>query len=433
MRKKKMQKQKRFTLQTLGCRLNQSETAMMGQSLKDAGYTSSKDTEAIDLAVINTCTVTQVADAKARNFIRSIIRKNPKAFIAVVGCYSQMGYKAIAEIPGVDLIIGNQEKLNIINYIQEDKSKKPLIIRDRILKEDFTIKTLGQNEGRTRANLKIQDGCDFMCSFCIIPFARGRARSREWSNILEEAQQLAKKGFKELVLTGVNVGTFASCEHGLVDLVDALNNIEGLSRVRISSIEPTTVPEELFERMADSNHSLVPYLHIPIQSGSDQTLKDMKRLYTIKEFDAFIKEADRAVPDLCIGTDVMVGFPSETSKEFEETYAYLKKAPLAYFHVFSFSEREGTLAVKIENKVSNIDKKERSARLRALSEHKRMQFYEKFLGQLMTVLLEEEMDGVWSGLTENYIKVLASDRSFKSNTLVRIKMESLVGDIVCGS
>ena len=258
-------KPRRASLQTLGCRLNQYETNSIRDQLEAAGYTIvSFDAEA-DLTVINTCTVTNAADAKSRNAIRRFTRRNPSAVTVVVGCYSQVGYKAIAEIPGVDYIIGNNDKLNLLDYLGDEKVERPVIIRDRINREDFSVNFLGEAPFNQRANLKIQDGCDFMCSFCIIPFSRGRARSRDFKNLMEEARSLVDRGVREFVLTGVNLGEYCNSEQNITTVIDALNAIEGLDRIRISSIEPTTIPEELFTRMASPEHALLPYLHLPLQ------------------------------------------------------------------------------------------------------------------------------------------------------------------------
>jgi len=272
------QKPKRACLQTLGCRLNQAETHLIRERLEARGYAIVPFGEPADLGIINTCTVTNEADAKSRKAIRGFIRKNPDAYVAVIGCYSQMGAKAIADIGGVDLIVGNQEKLNVLDYVTAGKNESALIVRDRIDRDAFTIGLTNEAPAFTRrANLKIQDGCDFMCSFCIIPFARGRARSREMDNLLAEGRQLVQRGAKELVLTGVNIGTYAYDGQTIVDVVDLLDQIDGLDRIRISSIEPTTIPEALFERMRDGGSALVPHLHVPVQSGSDRVLRLMRR------------------------------------------------------------------------------------------------------------------------------------------------------------
>ncbi|MCM8541071.1 MAG: tRNA (N(6)-L-threonylcarbamoyladenosine(37)-C(2))-methylthiotransferase MtaB [Lentisphaeraceae bacterium] len=420
------------TVYTLGCRLNQSESSIMEKSLENQGYDIVPFKEESSLAIINTCTVTAKADSDCRHVIRNYIRRNPDSFVAVVGCYSQMGYKALAEIEGVDLIMGNQDKLDVVNHVQLGKNDKPLILRDRFIKDDFTIDYVGQADSKTRANLKIQDGCDFMCTFCIIPMARGRARSRDLNNLLEEATQLAKQGFQEIILTGVNIGTFNNSDCTVLEVCDKLNEIKGIERIRISSIEPTTIPTELFERMKDPSHKLVPYLHIPLQSGSDKVLKLMKRKYERQEFLDFIKEAEKSVPGICIGTDVMVGMCGEGDLEFEETCDFLINSPVAYFHVFSYSERPGTASVKMDEKVSPQVIKRRSSVLRNISERKRLDYYEKFLGTELDVLFENSEDHHWSGYTENYIRVCVPSSENLENQIRKVKLLEITADFVTG-
>jgi len=329
---------KRASIHTLGCRLNQAESALLAEMLTAAGYEIAPFGEAADLGVIHTCTVTQEADAKSRKLVRQFIRRNPEAYTAVIGCYAQMGANTLADIPGIDLIIGNQEKLHLLDYVAAGKNTTPLIVRDRFVRNDFSIAFAATDTPLSRrANLKVQDGCDFMCSFCVIPFARGRARSRDLDNLLGEARSLVARGAKEIVLTGVNVGLYDYAGHTLVDVVDLLDGLDGLARIRISSIEPTTAPEALLDRMADPGHRLVPYLHLPMQSGADRVLKAMGRRYTSREFLDFARSAAARVPDLGAGTDILVGFPGETDEDFEETCSLFEESPCFYAHVFRYS------------------------------------------------------------------------------------------------
>jgi threonylcarbamoyladenosine tRNA methylthiotransferase MtaB len=424
----------RAAVHTLGCRLNQAESSIMEKGLEDRGWDLADFKDQADLAIINTCTVTSKADSDCRASIRAFVRRNPKAFVAVVGCYSQMGYKQIAEIPGVDLIIGNQDKLQVLDFVKLGKNDTPLVIRDRIVREDFVIDTIGQSDSRTRANLKIQDGCDFMCTFCIIPMARGRARSRDLANLVEEARVLQTQGFKEIILTGVNVGTYDNSGCDIVGVVDAVAaNAPGV-RIRISSIEPTTIPEGLLTRMADPNHALVPYLHLPLQSGSDKVLEIMKRRYTRGQWLAFVNDAVARVPDLCIGTDVMVGMPGEDDDAFAETVEFLTQAPVAYFHVFTFSERPGTPAEKMEDKVPEPVKQRRNAVLRRLSERRREEFQKISLGRQMAVLFESLTDGFWSGYTANFIRVAVADPGYSlENCLALVRLDAVTADFVTGT
>ena len=424
---------KRASLHTLGCRLNQSESLILQEQLQAEGYEIVPYGEAADLAIVNTCTVTNNADAKSRKAIRGFLRENPEAYMAVIGCYSQMGAKALCEIPGVDLIVGNQEKMNVLAYIKEGKNEAPLVVRDQMLRDDFTIDTVGTAAFTQRANLKIQDGCDFMCSFCIIPFARGRSRSRAMDNLLDEARQLVERGALELVLTGVNIGTYAYEGQTVLNVVDRLNEIEGLARIRISSIEPTTIEEALFDRMNDHHHALVPYLHIPLQSGSDHVLGIMRRLYTRQEYSDFIQHAYDSVPDLCIGTDIMVGSPGETEADFEDTCDVLLNTPLTYAHVFKYSERDGTAALRIPEKVDEKEKNRRSAIIRRISGQKLNEFQSRYLGQTVDVLCESEEQGLWSGYTEHYIRVSVPSDAILKNTVHKVRLDAIHGDFVMGS
>ncbi len=423
---------KRASLHTLGCRLNQAETILIREKLEADGYEIVAFGEPADLGIINTCTVTNEADAKSRKLIRSFIRTNPEAYVAVIGCYAQMGAKAIAEIEGVDLIVGNQEKLNVLEYARQGRNPEPLIVRDRIDRDGFTIDTAGVSPLSRRANLKIQDGCDFMCSFCVIPFARGRARSRDFQNLLVEARQLADRGVRELVLTGVNIGTYADGGHDLVDVLDALNAIEDIRRVRISSIEPTTAPEALFERMSDPGHSLLPYLHLPLQSGSGAVLEGMRRRYTRADYLDFVERAAVAVPEIGIGTDILVGMPGETDVDFEDTCTVLRDSPLFYAHVFKFSERDGTAAVRMADKVSPQIKDARGAVIRRLSAEKLRQFHARHAGRTHEVLFEEQENGFWTGYTGNFIRVAACSDDILENEARSVRLGQSLGDMMMG-
>lgn len=426
-------KKRRASLHTLGCRLNQSETIIMRDKLQAQGYEVVPFGEEAELAIINTCTVTRQADSKCRQAIRQFIEKNPKGYTAVVGCYSQMGTKEVASIPGVDLILGNQDKLNVLDYIGTgEKNNVPVIVRDRLDRRDFTIQYVGDLPYNQRANLKVQDGCNFMCSFCIIPFARGRARCRAFDNLLDEAYSLAARGVRELVITGVNIGTYDYEGKSIVDIVDALDAISGIDRVRISSIEPTTIPKSLFERMACKSHSLQPFLHIPLQSGSDRILEDMRRKYTLKEYADFIHLAYNAIPDLYLGTDIMVGFPGETEDDFQQTCAFFLNHPFAFCHVFTYSERDNTPAAIRQDHLPMEERHRRSAYLRRLSNQKRYDYYEAFLGKTLPVLFENPKEGMWPGLTENYIRVVAADERDLTNKLAMVRLESQAADFVEG-
>ena len=399
---------KRAVLHTLGCRLNQAETLALRDQLAAHGYEVVAPGEKAGLAIINTCAVTRLAAAKCRQVIRQVIAENPGAYIAIIGCYSQTGANELAAIGGVDLILGNQHKMSVLDHIGSgEKNARPVIVRERISREDFSMAPAGARPSfNKRANLKVQDGCDFACSFCIIPRARGAARSREFSNLLDEARALAARGVRELVLSGVNLGAYASGRNTLTDAVDALAQVPGIKRVRISSIEPTTIPVALLERMADAAHPLQPYLHLPLQSGCERILRDMRRKYSREEYAAFARTAVAQVPGLCLGTDIMIGFPGETDAEFEETCAFFQALPFAYAHVFTYSEREGTTAARRADQVPARTRQWRSAHLRKLSAARQHAFHTAHVGRTVQVLFEDATaEGLWPGYTDNYVRV----------------------------
>lgn len=416
----------RASFYTLGCRLNQAETALIANHFSQNGYDVVDFGAAADVCVINSCTVTEQADAKCRQVIRQVLRKNPDTFIAVTGCYAQMGAEALQRIDGIDLIVGSQDKLSLLQHIDEpSKRPSPVVVRSKMSRAPFTIDIDATHLPTTRANLKIQEGCDFMCTFCVIPFARGRARSRAFWDIQREAIMLVDAGYRELVITGVNIGTYTYEGKSFLDVVKMLLTIPGLERLRISSIEPTTIPEALFELMAGSD-VLCPHLHIPLQSGSDRILQAMRRLYTTGEFRRFIERAAEQVPDLLIGTDLMVGFPGEDEAAFGETCSMLNNSPLAYAHVFTFSERPGTAAARMAGKVDAKVKKMRSKKLHALSEQKKTQFYRGFVGRRLRILTEE-LDGAgrWLGFSDNYIKVATSAAGLQANQLTEVQITTV--------
>ena len=411
---------------TLGCRLNQAETSLISNTFKERNYEIVEYGQPTDVCVINTCTVTEQADAKCRQLVRQVLKRSPDAFVAVVGCYAQMGAEALKEIEGIDLIVGTEEKLAVADFIDiPQKLPEPIIRKSKISKTPFTISSVGNYENATRANLKVQDGCDFMCTFCVIPFARGRGRSRAFWDIQREAIQLVERGHKELVLSGVNIGTYEFEGKTVLDIVKMLETIDGLERIRISSIEPTTIPIELVEHMADSE-KLCSHFHIPIQSGDDSVLSNMRRLYNVAEYVEFVEMVANLIPDVCLGADVMVGFPGEGEAEFANTHQLLKHLPFAYFHVFPFSEREGTTAVKMKGKVEAQVKKERSEILRKLSSEKKTHFYKQQVGKSVKVLMEEQNEsGLFQGFTENYVKVVVSTESDLSNEFVEVELTEI--------
>ncbi len=419
---------------TLGCRLNQSETAVLERSVETGGFRLVDFTEPADVVVINTCTVTAGGDTDTRRLVHKVNRLNPRARIALIGCQAQMDKGKLLELPNVRWVIGNGRKMELSSILQSTtEGEAPQVITPTIARESFTIPVTGIDRRHRRANLKIQDGCDFFCSFCVIPYARGRARSREFEDILREARDLAAAGHKEVVLTGINVGTYRYQKYMLMDVITALEQIEGLKRIRISSIEPTTVPESLIRKMAGQT-KLCRHLHIPLQSGSDTVLKAMKRKYSADEFEKFIRMADDLVPQICIGTDIIVGFPGETEKEFQKTADNLRDWPVDYAHVFSYSQRKmahsGKLPSLDEIPAEVIDR--RSQMLRDISARKRRMFHESLLGTRQDVLFEEKKKGEWSGVTDNYVRVMVKSQRPLVNEFRAVRLKTARGTMVEG-
>ncbi|MDP9132740.1 MAG: tRNA (N(6)-L-threonylcarbamoyladenosine(37)-C(2))-methylthiotransferase MtaB, partial [Nitrospirota bacterium] len=360
----------RASLHTLGCRLSQSETSMLADTLKSRGYRLVKFGEETDLLVLNTCSVTENAEKDCRYAVRKTLRHSPQAFVAVTGCYAQTGATQLQSVPGIDLIVGTQFKMNLPDYLPAptklQKQPEPELRHSRTIdREDFVLPGTAYSDS-TRALLKIQDGCDFMCSFCLIPFARGRERSRTLDDVLREARDLADHGYRELVLTGVNIGQYAYKGAALVDLLRELEAIPDVTRIRISSIEPTTVPTALLELMARST-KVCHYLHLPLQSGDDGILQAMNRRYAVREYEELVGQARTLMPDLGLGTDLMVGFPGEDEHAFDNTLVVAERLPFSYFHVFSYSSRPGTAATRLKNQITLPVIRQRSKQLAELS------------------------------------------------------------------
>ncbi|MEE8394546.1 MAG: tRNA (N(6)-L-threonylcarbamoyladenosine(37)-C(2))-methylthiotransferase MtaB [bacterium] len=397
----------RAALRTLGCRLNQTETEALRRGLEAAGYRIVSWGEPAELCVLNSCTVTESADAKTRRALRGARRVNPRARLALVGCFAQTQGRWAAELGLADIVVGNGKKMALPSLLEGlAAGAGPLVVTPPISREPLTHPTLADLRGPTRAALKVQDGCDFMCTFCIIPTARGRARPRKLANLLAEAEAMAEAGVREVVLTGVNLGTFREGGAGFPELLDRLDAVKGFSRIRISSIEPTTVPAGVLERMADPAHKAVPFLHLPLQSGSDTILRAMRRRYDAAQYRRFAEEALERVPALALGTDVLVGFPGEDEAAFGETLALLKALPFAYFHVFPYSARAGTPAVRLPEAVPAAVRRNRVGQLRRLGRSKRSGFFERFEGETRSVLFERpSKQGMAQGYTDNFIRV----------------------------
>ena len=424
----------RIAFYTFGCRLNQSETSVLERNFEAGGYEIVDLKNSPDIVVVNTCTVTENGDTDTRRLVNKINRLNPNARIALIGCQAQIQKEKLATLPNVRWVIGNAQKMDLASILHDHPvMDKPYVAAPAIQKGSFTVPILTDKLDRThtRSNLKIQDGCDFFCSFCEIPFARGRARSRVFDDILHEARILAKAGHKEIVLTGVNLGTYRYQQKTLLDILDALEKIKDLRRIRISSIEPTTIPLELIKRMGTTK--LCRHLHIPLQSGSNEVLRLMQRKYTAEEFAEFILKACQILPGLCIGTDIIVGFPGETEAHFNETADFVRELPLAYFHVFSYSDRTLNKSRNFKNKIPIMITQERSEILRALSVRKRQIFFQNLIGTNQEVLFEEKKNGFWSGLSDQYVRVAVQTPQNLKNKIVSVRLKSIKGQSILAS
>jgi threonylcarbamoyladenosine tRNA methylthiotransferase MtaB len=400
---------KRASLHSLGCRLNQAETTILESRLRREGYKVVAFGQPTDLLVVNTCSVTEEAERTCRYVIRKTLKHSPDAFVAVTGCYAQTGVQELQTIPGIDLIVGNQFKWDLPTFLPPleslQKQATPEVFHSKtIRREDFTLPCVGEPDS-TRALLKIQDGCNVMCSFCLIPFARGHERSRVLDDLLHEAEVLAAAGYQELVLTGVNIGQFNYNGVDLVGLIDRLEAVNGLRRIRISSIEPTTVTDDVLARMASST-KLCPYLHIPLQSGDDSILLAMNRPYGVQAYVSLIERALSMIPGLGLGTDLMVGFPGESEAAFHHTMELVQRLPFSYFHVFTYSKRPGTAAAKLPCEVPIEIARRRAKTLTDLSRQKRLAFAQRWIGATIPVLFESgETENLRLGTTAHFMKV----------------------------
>jgi threonylcarbamoyladenosine tRNA methylthiotransferase MtaB len=401
--------QPRASLHTLGCRLNQAETTVLGDGLRRKGYQLVEFGQPTDLLVLNTCSVTEDAERTSRYLIRKTLKHSPQAFIAVTGCYAQTGIEGLKHQTGIDLIVGNQFKLDLPAYLppthELQKRPAPAVHHTKtITRDDFDLPHYGEPDS-TRAMLKIQDGCNDMCSFCIIPFARGHKRSRKLDDLVREAESLVARGYREIVLTGVNIGQYFQNDHNFCAMLRQLDQVAGLERIRISSIEPTTVSDELIDLMASST-KVCPYLHIPLQSGSDQILSAMNRRHTVRAYVSLIGQAVVRIPNLGLGTDLMVGFPGETESAFRNTLAIAMDLPFSYLHVFPYSPRPGTAALRMESAVPPATVKKRAALLSTLGQAKRLAFHNKQIGTTVSALFESgTQDGYRLGTTPNFTRV----------------------------
>ncbi len=398
---------KKVAFYTLGCKLNFSETSTISRLFEDAGFAKVDFEDTPDIYVINTCSVTENADKKCKQLVKKALKINPNAFIAIIGCFAQLKPVEIGQIPGVDLVLGANEKFDILKYITESDKKEEAQISFKNIKETKEFIPSFSFGDRTRSFLKIQDGCDYFCSFCTIPLARGKSRNASIASTLIEAEKIAKTDIKEVVLTGVNIGDFGQGgEENFYQLVQKLDEITGIDRFRISSIEPNLLSNEIIDFCLSKAERFVPHFHIPLQVGNDRILKAMRRKYERSLYAERVAQIKSLRPDCCIGVDVIVGFPGETDEEFMDSMNFIKDLDISYLHVFTYSERANTGAPKLGEFVPMEKRKERSKMLHILSDKKKRAFYEHNLGSERTVLFEsEEENGVMHGFTENYVKV----------------------------
>ena len=418
---------KKIAFHTLGCKLNFSETSDISRSFQSNGFEVVGFSEDADYYVINSCSVTRKAEKKCKSLIKQIIKRNPDAYVAVIGCFSQINPDEISQIPGVGLVLGNAEKFNLFEYLKADKDSsqvaKPKKPEYKDLK-DF-VPTYSK-DGRTRSFFKIQDGCDYMCAYCTIPLARGRSRSDTIEETIKIAEKIAETDIKEMVLSGVNIGDFGK-SHGqnFYGLLKELVKLKDLERIRISSIEPDLLSDEIIELVAEEKN-LMPHFHIPLQSGSDEVLKDMGRRYDTALFKSRIDKIRSIMPDACIAADLIVGFPTETDKLFEDTLSFIRECDVSYVHIFTYSERDNTRAVISPVSISKEVRSHRSRQMHALSDEKLKEFYRKNIGKKAFVLWEKEnADGFMYGFTENYVKAKTAYNSKLANEISEVKLQTI--------
>lgn len=416
---------------TLGCKLNFAETSSLRDTLAQQGVRPAEKGERADICIINTCSVTDVADQKCRQAIRRLTREHPGAFVVVMGCYAQLQPQQVAGLDGVDLVLGMEQKGDVVRYIRERMAQKQALESGDACHEAIAVPTREirtfvpscSRGDRTRYFLKVQDGCNYYCTYCTIPIARGRSRNGSIASLVAQAEDVAREGGKEIVITGVNIGDFGrSTDESFFDLVKALDRVEGIERYRISSIEPNLLTDDIIDFCAGSR-AFMPHFHIPLQSGSDDVLRLMHRRYDTKLFADKVNRIRKAMPDAFIGVDVIVGTRGETAEYFEDAFRFIRDLDIAQLHVFSYSERPGTKALEIPHTVSPQEKHERSRRLIELSEQKRLAFYEKYVGTARTVLWEHAKEGhLMHGFTDNYIRVEAARETEQDNLLTPVRL-----------
>ena len=420
---------KKVAFYTLGCKLNFSETSTIGRQLVNIGFTKTEFENKADLYVINTCSVTENANRECRRIIRKAKKNSPEAFIVVTGCFAQLKPKEISDIEGVDMVLGANEKFNLPKLLTDLKTLETTQVHGCEINDLDYFSSYSLND-RTRSFMKIQDGCDYPCTYCTIPLARGKSRCDSIENIIKNANDIADKGIKEIVITGVNIGEFKdkNDNRNFSDLVKELDKVEQIERYRISSIEPNLISDQVIELVRKSE-KFMPHFHIPMQSGSDIVLGKMKRRYQTKLYRNKIEKIVSKVKDVCIGADVIVGFPGETNEEFDKTLNFIKDLPLSYLHVFTYSERENTPAIDMDGVVSKSDRADRSKQLRILSNKLQRSFYEKYLDTEHTALFEQEnKEGYLFGFTDNYIKIKIPFQSAIRRTKKQVNLTAIDDD-----
>jgi threonylcarbamoyladenosine tRNA methylthiotransferase MtaB len=426
---------KKVAFYTLGCKLNYSESSSIGRMFEDKGYSKVEFNENPDIFIINTCSVTENADKKCRKIVREAQKINPDGYVAIIGCYAQLKPKEISEIPGVDVVLGAAEKFRLVELIdtfEKAPGNHPAQILASHIDDAVDYHTSYSLNDRTRTFLKVQDGCDYPCAYCTIPLARGKSRSDTIQNVITAANDVASRGVKEIVLTGVNIGDFGiqngERKETFLQLIQALDEVEGISRFRISSIEPNLLTDEVIEFVSQSKR-LVPHFHIPLQSGSNRTLSLMRRRYKRELYAERVAKIKSLMPDCCIGVDVIVGHPGESEELFLESYQFLNELDVSYLHVFTYSERENTTALTIKPVVPKSQRADRSKMLHILSEKKKRYFYEQQIGKEGTVLFEDEIqNGQMLGFTENYVRVAVKYDPLLINETKTIRYDHLNGD-----
>ncbi|CDF58072.1 tRNA (N(6)-L-threonylcarbamoyladenosine(37)-C(2))-methylthiotransferase MtaB [Thermobrachium celere] len=427
---------KKVAFYTLGCRVNQYETEAMAELFEKDGYQIVDFEEYADIYVINTCTVTSIGDKKSRQMLRRAKKINKNAIVVAVGCYAQVAPDEVASIDDVDIIIGTDNKSKILEYIDEYKQTKNKLnkVKNIMSVRDFEEMEIDHYQDKTRAFLKIQDGCDRFCSYCLIPYARGPVRSKKFETIIEEVKKLVNNGYKEIILSGIHVASYGKDLGNvtLVDVIEELNKIEGLERIRIGSVEPSFFTLENIIRLSNCA-KLCEHFHLSLQSGCDETLKRMNRHYTTDEYYEAVQNLRIYFKDVSITTDIIVGFPGETEDEFNRTYEFLKKVKLTKLHVFKYSPRKGTKAASLKETVSNHEKEVRSKKLIELSDRYEKEFYERFIDRTMDILVEEKKDNLYIGYTRNYLKVGVESINNIEGEIVNVKIKQYKDDMLIGS